>query len=107
MTETKEMNSVFPVEVSRVSEKAIRHLRQSGYFNSEFSNPEEAARLFHYRLSESLLPKFISGDEMEWESNELDTVVAKASVEQAVCELEAEGTVHRFDDVVVLANVLK
>ena len=96
--------TTFPKEVGRVSFGAVIRLEEEGYFASQFENINEAKQLFYNRFSESLLSKFISGDDIEWDEEEFDRVLALASVEQAVSELESDGLVHRFDDMVVLAQ---
>jgi hypothetical protein len=103
MTELIKKRTTFPSEVSRVSSKAVFALERQGFFTSEFNQAEEAKSLFYDRFSESLLSKFINGEDIEWENDEYERVFSVASVEQAVYELECEGKVHRFDDVVVLA----
>lgn len=96
--------TTFPNEVSRVSTEAVLSLEKQGFFTSEFNSVDEAKSLFYDRFSESLLSKFISGDDIEWDRKEFERVFSQASVEHAIYELECEGKVHRFDDVVVLAQ---
>lgn len=96
--------TTFPKEVSRKSSEKVTLLEEQGFFTSQFDNQDEAKRLFYDRFSESLLSKFINGDDIEWEDEEFDRALAIASVEHAVSELEQEGRVHRFDDLVVLAQ---
>jgi hypothetical protein len=96
--------TTFPEEVGEKSAEAVTLLEKEGFFSSQFENHEDAKRLFFDRFSNSLLSKFISGDDIEWEGEEYDRVLTLASVEHAVDELESEGKVHRFDDVVVLAR---
>ena len=104
MTGTIESKATYPKEISRVSTHAVLTLEDQGYFNDQFEKVEEAKTLFFDRFSESLLSKFISGDDIEWEREEFEKVLFSASVEHAVYELECEGKLHRFDDVVVLAE---
>lgn len=104
MTETIKSKTTFPKEISRVSTNAVLSLENQGYFNVQFEKVEEAKSLFYDRFSESLLSKFISGDDIEWKQEEFEKVLLLASVEHAIYELECEGKVHRFDDVVVLAG---
>lgn len=96
--------TTFPKEVGRVSFDAVIRLEEEGYFATQFSNVNEAKQLFYHMFSESLLSKFISGEDIEWEEDEFDKVLALASVEHAVSELESDGTVYRFDNMVVLAQ---
>jgi len=96
--------TTFPKEVGRVSSEAVIRLEEQGFFTSQFNNCNDAKELFYHRFSESLLPKFISGDDIEWEEDEFERVFSLASVEHAVNELECEGRVHRFGDTVVLAE---
>jgi hypothetical protein len=96
--------TTFPKEVGRVSFVAVTRLEEQGYFHHNFENTNDAKELFHYRFSESLLPKFISGEDIEWEEDEFERVFSLASVEHAVHELECEGKVYRFGDMVVLAE---
>lgn len=104
MTRNTPTQTTFPKQVGRVSFDAVLRLEEEGYFASQFENTNEAKQLFYNRFSESLLPKFISGEDIEWEEEEFDRVLALASVEQAVSELESDGLVHRFEDMVVLAQ---
>ena len=87
-----------------MSSEAVLRLEEQGFFTSQYTNCGDARELFYHRFSESLLSKFISGDDIEWEGKEFERVFTVASVEQAVNELECEGLVHRFDEMVVLAE---
>lgn len=104
MTQLIKTRTAFPNEVNRVSTEAVLLLEEQGFFTSQFNHTEEAKSLFHYRFSESLLSKFIEGEEIEWINDEYERIFSFACVEQAVIELECEGAVHRFDDIIVLAE---
>lgn len=104
MTETKEVQTSFPSEVGRVSSHAVRCLDESEFFTEQFSMPVQARELFLYRFSESLLPKFISGEEIGWDDNGFERVFCSACVEHALYELELEGKVHVFEDAIVMAE---
>lgn len=87
-----------------MSTEAVQDLDDQGFFASEFNQTEEAKTLFYNRFSESLLSKFINGDDIEWEEGEYDQIFSLACVEHAVFELECEGELHRFDDIIVRAQ---
>lgn len=92
----------FPEEVTDAAMKAVMRLCESGYFESEFERPCEACSLFLDVFSESLLGKFLNGEELEWTDEEYEKVFGLASVEHAVNELDSEGLLYRFDELVVL-----
>lgn len=94
--------SRFPKEVSAVSMKIIKSLHDSQYFYQQFSNVHSAMEDFHYRFCQALLPMFLSGDELVLDEREFDSVLAMASVEYALQELQEEGSVLILGDSVVL-----
>lgn len=104
MTITIKSRTTFPCEVSRVSNEAVLLLEEQGFFTSQFNQTEEAKTLFYNRFSESLLSKFIDGDDIEWEEEEYQRIFSRVCVEHAVFELECEGEIHRFDDIIVQAQ---
>lgn len=104
MTDVLEAKTTFPSEVSKVSSRAVERLDEREFFASQFRFIEQARDLFHYRFSQSLLPKFISGDDIQWNQDEFESVFSSVCVEQALAELESEGEIYMFDDIIVKAG---
>lgn len=97
-------STTFPERVSEVSTEVVLQLDEIGYFQTQFSQIEEAKKTFYYRLSESLLSKFISGEDIELSEEEYRKVIVSASVEHSLYELEQEGMIYVFDDMVVVSE---
>lgn len=104
MTQFFNCNTTFPNEICEKSSEAVIYLDECGYFNTEFNHPDDAKTLFYEKFCESLIPKFISGNELEWDFDELYALIIDSSVRHGINELENEGIVHVFDDLVVLAE---
>lgn len=96
--------TTFPDKVSETATAIVLNLDCNGYFNLQFNDAEEAKKTFYYRIAESLLPKFISGDEIELDDDECMRVLVNAAVEHSLSELEQEGRVYCFDDTIVLID---
>lgn len=97
MTEKYNSKIPFPLEVCEVSSETIQILESENFFVEQFEFPEEAKTLFYERFGESLIKKFIDGDELIWSENEIGELINKACVEQAVDELEKKGIIDVFD----------
>jgi hypothetical protein len=97
-------HTTFPQAIIEKSSQAVFYLEECGYFEHEFNYPEEEKTLFYEKLCESLIPKFIKGNEISWEFEELYALIIDSSVRHGINELEKEGIVHVFDDMVVLAE---
>lgn len=104
MTQPFNSNITFPAAVCEKSTEAVMHLDEVGYFRKEFNSPEDAKTLFYERMCQSLIPKFIDGCELSWEFDELYAIIIDSSVRCGINELEKEGLVHVFDEMVVLAK---
>lgn len=96
MTEKYNSKIPFPLEVCEVSSETIQILESENFFIEQFEFPEEAKTLFYERFGESLIKKFIAGDELIWNENEISELINMASVEQAVEELERKGILDVF-----------
>lgn len=97
-------NTTFPQAVCDKSMEAVSFLEDSGFFTNEFNQPDEAMKLLYESLCRSLIPKFIDGSELSWEFEELYAILIDSSVRQSINELEKDGIVHVFDDMVILAE---
>lgn len=97
-------HKTFPQAISDKSSEAVLHLDEFGFFEQEFNCPEDAKTLFYEKLCESLIPKFIKGAELTWDAEELYALIIDSSVRHGINELENEGIVHVFDNMVVLAK---
>lgn len=102
MREFFKNNSVYPEAIFNTASEVILSFDRSGYFEDQFKDTENAKVSFFETICKSLLTKFIKGEDLSWEADEFHTLVIEASVVYGLVELENEGLVYVFDDVVVL-----
>ena len=98
MLKTYRSKIPYPSEVSEVSTEVVTTLDEENYFTEQFDQPEEAKTLFYDKFANSLIKKFIDGDELMWDDEEFGKLIIQASVEQAVNELEEKDLVVVFED---------
>lgn len=96
MVKTFKSKVPFPFEIMEVSSQAVCILDEESFFEEQFDNPDEAKTLFYEHFANSLIKKFIDGDDLIWEQLEFDNMVSKVSIEQAVNELESQNLVNIF-----------
>ena len=84
----------YPLPIQEKVKEVIFSLREDNFFEKE----EVKDSILEEILSESLLPKFISGEELTWEYDEIEHLLKLSIVNTVIERLKAEGYVNSVED---------
>lgn len=87
----------YPKEVHQVVNETIQELVECDYFLNFFENDHKAVSIFYDRLCRSLIPKFISGEDLFWCEPEFERIINEAGVEYSIEILENLELIYVFD----------
>lgn len=87
----------YPTEVSKITLDTIQELVECDYFLNFFENDHKAVRIFYDRLCASLIPKFLSGEDLFWCEPEFEEIMNEAGVDYSIELLEELELIYVFD----------
>ena len=87
----------YPSQISKIAFETIEELISVDYFLNYFENDHKAVKKFYDKLCGSLIPKFLSGEELFWCEPSFAVIMIEAGVEYSVELLEELDLIYVFD----------
>lgn len=89
--------TIYPLEITDITLETLKELNDVCYFKDYFSNDKKAVRIFFDRLCSSLIPKFLSGEELFWCEQGFEKIMNEAGVDYSIEKLEELNLIYVFD----------
>lgn len=97
---------IYPKEIKNTVLETIKELIAVDYFLNYFENDHKAVKIVYEKLCESLIPKFLSGQDLFWCEQGFEKIMTDAGVEYSVEILENLNLIYVFDCTVTNDKVL-